>query len=180
MPYPLPCISLVTAWGRHPPPHCLDSKIRHANLLGNVLSSLHAIVAGSKDALLLDTDGFAVSTAADRNVFVVNDAGSLATHTADHCVPGIVRQAILDVCRKAGCRGPAEVRRVSASEVHSVLEVFVTGNGRGAIVPVGEMDGRTIGTGAEGPGIARVREIYRGLLFQEGWTEVLAAPGGGA
>mmetsp|Transcript_36293 Transcript_36293/g.71411 ORF Transcript_36293/g.71411 Transcript_36293/m.71411 type:complete len:99 (+) Transcript_36293:646-942(+) len=83
------------------------------------------------------------------------------------------------MCREVGCRDLADVWRVGASEVHSALEVFVMGIGRDAIVPVGEVDGRTVGEGTDEPVTARFREVYRGLLFREEWSEVLAAPRGG-
>uniref|UniRef100_A0A7S1G228 Branched-chain-amino-acid transaminase n=1 Tax=Corethron hystrix TaxID=216773 RepID=A0A7S1G228_9STRA len=160
-------IVLLTAAHRRPPPQCLDSKMHHANRIVDVLPRLQAHVAGAAEALMLDLEGYVAGTDA-ANLFLINAAGALVTPTADHCVPGIARQAVLDACREIGLT--AEVRRVSLAEVYCAEEVFATGTLEGIRV-VKNVDGREIGEGAEGGGpvTRRLKALYDTLPYREGW-----------
>ena len=156
-------IRLVTSSIRRNPPQCLDSKIHHNNLINNILAKIEADMADVDDALMLDVEGYVAETNAT-NVFLVRD-GVLVTPTADHCLPGITRGVVLEIARDAEI--PTEVRRVSLSEVHTADEVFTCGT-MGEIVPVIEVDGRTIGEGAPGPLTARLADIFAERTRSEG------------
>ncbi|MEM7491412.1 MAG: aminotransferase class IV, partial [Pseudomonadota bacterium] len=49
------------------------------------------------------------------------------------------------------------------AQTYSADEAFLTGT-FGAQTPVGEIDGRTIGTGQVGPVTERIRALYRDLV----------------
>ncbi len=55
-------VRLVTASVRRNPPHCIDSKIHHNNLINNILAKIEANVAGVDDAVMLDIFGFVSET----------------------------------------------------------------------------------------------------------------------
>ena len=149
-------LRLVTSGIRRNPPQCVDSKIHHNNLINNILAKLEANLAGVDDALMLDVEGYVAETNAT-NIFLVK-RGSIATPTADHCLPGVTRGVVIDTARKSGIE--CDVRRVSLSEFHSADEVFTTGT-MGELAPVLEIDGRRIAE-SEGPGplTARLQELY--------------------
>jgi len=65
-------IALITASQRRNPPHTVDSKIHHNNLINNILPKIQANLAGCADALMLDIEGFVCETNAT-NLFMVDD-----------------------------------------------------------------------------------------------------------
>jgi branched-chain amino acid aminotransferase len=79
------------------------------------------------------------------NVFVFTDQ-SLVTPGKD-ILQGITRRVILDL---AASRFPVEIRDLSRPELYQAREVFITGTNKG-LVPVVQVDDRTIGDGRPGP-----------------------------
>jgi len=161
-------LRLITAATRRNAPQCLASSIHHANLLNNILARIEAEQAGADDAIMLDVEGFVAETNS-MNLFLVR-GGTLVTPTADHCLPGITRAAVLDLARRAGL--PAEERRTTIEEIRGADEVFCTGT-MGELAPVVEIDGRRIGppaSGAEhvaGPVTRRLQVAFAQLVADE-------------
>lgn len=114
-------ISLISASQRRNPPHTVDSKIHHNNLINNILPKIQANLAGCADAIMLDVEGYVSETNAT-NIFMVED-GKLLTPHADHCLPGITRATVLEIATEMGIS--TEVRRISLAEFHAADEVSV-------------------------------------------------------
>ena len=114
---------------------------------------------------MLDVDGYVSETNAT-NIFMVDD-GILMTPHADHCLPGITRQNVLELAKELDIR--TEVRRISLCEFHAADEVFTTGT-MGELTPVTEIDGRIIGTGTVGDVTRRLQESYATLPERDGWA----------
>ena len=161
-------ITLITASTRRNSPSTVDSKIHHNNMINNILPKIEANLANAADALMLDLDGFVSETNAT-NVFMVDDSVLITPH-ADHCLPGITRETVINLAAELGI--PCEVRRVSLAEFHSADEVFTTGT-MGELTPVTKIDGRIIGTGERGPVTAKLQEAYKTLPDRPGWSTEL-------
>jgi branched-chain amino acid aminotransferase group I len=155
-------LTLITSSVRRNPPMCVDSKIHHNNLINNILAKIEANVAGADDALMLDVEGYVAETNAT-NVFLVK-RGVVRTPFADHCLPGITRAVVLEICRANAI--PCEERRVSLSEFHSADEVFTTGT-MGELSWVQTIDGRAIGTEI-GPLTRRLVGLFEARTKSEG------------
>lgn len=165
-------LRLITSSVRRNDPRCLPSRIHHANLLNNILARLQAEAAGADDAIMLDVEGFVAETNS-MNLFLVQD-GALATPTAEHCLPGITRAAILGLAARAGL--PAQERRTTIEEFRAADEVFCTGT-MSELAPVAEIDGVRIGsadpdaghhrTGAAGPITAQLQAAFAQLVAAE-------------
>ncbi|MDZ4773465.1 MAG: aminotransferase class IV [Planctomycetota bacterium] len=147
-------VKWITASVRRNAPACLDSRIHHANLLNNILAKIEANHAGADDALMLDVEGFVAETNA-ANVFLVRK-GSVSTPFADHCLPGITRALVIELCRAADIA--CVERRLTLADFHTADEVFSTGT-LGALTPVAAIDGRTIAD-APGPITRRLSNMY--------------------
>jgi branched-chain amino acid aminotransferase group I len=156
-------LRLVTASIRRNSPQALDSKIHHNNLINNILAKIEANVADADDALMLDFDGYVSETNAT-NVFLVKK-GDLLTPHADYCLPGITRSVVMQLARNNGI--PIFERRLSLTEVYTADEMFTTGT-MGELVPVYEVDGRSIGDGDAGPVTRRVQKLYAERVSEEG------------
>lgn len=74
---------------------------------------------------------------------------------------GITRQKVIDLCRANGI--PVFERNFSLYDTYSADEAFLTGT-FGAQTPVGEIDGRMIGSGQMGPMTERLRILYKALV----------------
>jgi branched-chain amino acid aminotransferase len=72
---------------------------------------------------------------------------------------------VLELCRKY--QVPHEVLDLSLTEVYRADEMFCTGT-MGELVPVVEVDGRTIGDGTGGPVTRRLSDLFTELTRHEG------------
>lgn len=156
-------VRLITSAVRRIPPDCVDQHIHSCNLINSILAKIQANAAGADDALMLDLQGFVAETNAT-HVFVVH-RGQVATPRTAACPEGITRATVLELCRDHAV--PATVRDLSLTDVYRADEVFTTGT-MGELVPVIELDGRTIGDGREGPLTARLRDLYAALTRTSG------------
>lgn len=156
-------LRLVTSSVRRFPPDCLDPKIHHCNLIQSILAKIEANHAGADDAIMLDVRGFLAETNAT-HVFIVK-GGVVATSRTVACPEGITRATVLALCASNGI--PAEERDISMTEVYRADECFCTGT-MGEIAWVRTIDGRTIGTGQQGPVTASLAGLYGTLTRTEG------------
>ena len=143
-------------------PMTQDPKLNSHSKLNCILACIAAEKAGADEALMLDVHGF-VNTTNACNFFIVR-GGEVWTSTGDYCMNGITRQKVIDLCRENEI--PVFERNFSLVDVYSADEAFLTGT-FGAQTPVGEIDGRTIGSGEIGPMTTQIRSLYKNLISQE-------------
>ncbi len=140
-------------------PMTQDPKLNSHSKLNCILACIAAEKAGADEALMLDVHGF-VNTTNACNFFIVRK-GEVWTSTGDYCMNGITRQKVIDLCRANGI--PVFERNYSLVDTYGADEAFLTGT-FGAQTPVGEIDGRVIGTGDMGPVTRRIRDLYKDLV----------------
>ncbi len=148
-------VRLFTSTIRRPPPDTLDPKLNCHSKLHEVIALNQAIQAGADEALMLDVHG-AVSTCNATNFFIVVK-GQVWTSTGQHCLNGITRKKIIEVCRANTL--PVFEKDFSLTDVYAADEAFVTGT-FGGLTPVVEVDGRPIGDQPPGAITRRLRELY--------------------
>jgi branched-chain amino acid aminotransferase len=159
-------IRLFTVHVRRPYPDVVDPKLNTHSKLNDITACIQAYTAGADEALMLDPHGF-VATCNSTHFFIVR-RGELWTSTGDFCLGGITRGMVLRLAREAGI--PAHERNFSLTDVYGADEAFVTGTFAG-LVPVRQVDGRTIGDGDARPTMERLRRLYREAVERD----VLAA-----
>jgi len=140
-------------------PTSQDPKFNSHSKLNCVIACLQAEQAGADEGLMLDPHGF-VNTTNACNFFIVR-RGEVWTSTGDYCMNGVTRRKVIDLCRANGI--PVSEKNFSLVETYSADEAFLTGT-FGAQTPVGEIDGRTIGTGEMGPVTQKIRALYKDLI----------------
>ncbi|MDA3858378.1 MAG: D-amino acid aminotransferase [Roseovarius sp.] len=143
-------------------PMTQDPKLNSHSKLNCILACIAAEKAGADEALMLDLHGF-VNTTNACNFFIVRK-GAVWTSTGDYCMNGITRQKVIDLCRDNGI--PVFERNYSLVDTYGADEAFLTGT-FGAQTPVGEIDGRMIGDGAQGPMTSRIQTLYKALIQRE-------------
>ena len=152
-------IRLFTVHVRRGAPDVQDPKWNSHSKLNCIAACIQATRAGADEALMLDPHGF-VATCNATNFFIVRK-GEVWTSTGDYCLLGITRQAVIDLCGRHGI--PVFQKNFSLTQVYAADEAFVTGTFAG-LVPVGSVDGRTIGNGRRGPLCERLQRLYAALV----------------
>ena len=140
-------------------PMTQDPKLNSHSKLNCILACIAAEKAGADEGLMLDINGF-VNTTNACNFFIVRK-GEVWTSTGDYCMNGITRQKVIDLCREDGI--PVFERNYSLVDTYGADEAFLTGT-FGAQTPVGEIDGRPIGSGEMGPVTTRIQGLYKALI----------------
>ena len=152
-------ISLFTATVRRPAPDTLDQKLNCHSKLHEVIALIQATSAGADEALMLDPTG-AVATCNATNFFII-DRDGLHTATGQYNLNGITSELVCKVAEAEGI--PVHQHAFSLTDVYAADEAFVTGT-FGGLTPVHTIDGRTIGTGEQGPTTIRLRELYEAAI----------------
>ena len=155
-------VRLATVHVRRGPPDVQDPRINSHSKLNCILACIQATKAGADEALMLDPHGF-VAPCNSTHFFIVRGA-EVWTSSGDYCLAGITRANVIDICRQHGI--PVLQRNFSLFDVYSADEAFVTGTFAG-VVPVIDVDGRTVGTGGRGSMTARLQEHYRDFIDAE-------------
>ena len=143
----------------------------NGNYINSILALREALDAGFEEALLLDNEGY-VAEGSGENVFLVRN-GVLYTPELTSCLEGITRDSIIRIAEDQGLT--VTEKRITRDEVYVADEAFFTGTAA-EVVPIREVDNRTIGTGVRGPITETLQRIYlesvRGA--QAGYADWLA------
>lgn len=149
---------LVSVHARRGLPDTQDPKLNSLSKLNCILAMLPAMQADADEALMMDEHGF-VNTCNSVNFFIIRD-DEVWTSTGDYCLNGITRAKTIEICRELGI--PVHQRNYSLFDTYSADAAFITGT-TGAQVPVGEIDGRTIGASSLHPLLLRIRAAYKDM-----------------
>lgn len=138
-------IRLITSSMRRTPAQCLDPKLHTCNQLGQIMAKMEANRAGVDEALMLDLQGFVAETNS-ANVFIF-DGNRLLTPRRDCIMPGFTRRLVFSMASDHGLQVTED--NISLADVYMAREMFIAGTVN-QIVPVIEVDGRSIGSGEAG------------------------------
>ena len=127
----------------------------NGNYINSILALREALDAGLEEALLLDNEGY-VAEGSGENVFLVRN-GVLYTPELTSCLEGITRDSIIRIAEDQGLT--VKEKRITRDEVYVADEAFFTGTAA-EVVPIREVDNRTIGTGVRGPITETLQRIY--------------------
>jgi D-alanine transaminase len=134
-------------WGRR--------DIKTVQLLYPSMGKMMAKKAGADDAWMVE-DG-KVTEGTSNNAYIVK-GGRIITRDLSHDIlHGITRAAVLRFAKEA--QMVVEERAFTIDEAKAADEAFVT-SASAFVMPVVEIDGASVGTGAPGPVATRLREIY--------------------
>lgn len=134
----------------------LRCDIKAITLLANVLLKQDALDAGATEAVLV-RDGFAVEGAAS-NLFALIDGTLVTPPKGRELLPGVTRDLVLELALENGVA--AAERPITAAELKTAREIWLTSSTR-EIMPVIELDGVPVGTGAPGTLWEEVHGYYR-------------------
>ncbi|MGI9322235.1 MAG: aminotransferase class IV, partial [Pseudomonadales bacterium] len=90
------------------------------------------------------------------NIFLVQQ-GKLVTPELTSCLEGITRATVFDLAAELGLS--VTERRITRDEVYIADEAFFTGTAA-EVLPIRELDGRSIGTGGRGAITEQLQSMY--------------------
>ncbi len=134
-------------WGRR--------DIKTVQLLYPSMGKMMAKAAGAADAWMIE-DGF-VTEGTSNNAYIIKDGKIVTRHLSNEILHGITRAAVLRFAREA--QMDVEERAFTIDEAKSADEAFIT-SASTFVMPVVEIDGQALGSGAPGPIALRLRKIY--------------------
>ena len=146
----------------------------NGNYINSMLALREALDSGAEEALMLDNEGY-VAEGSGENVFVVRD-NRIYTPELTSCLDGITRATVFTLAAELGYT--IEEKRITRDEVYVADEAFFTGTAA-EVVPIRELDGRTIGEGVRGPLTTQLQTMYfdsvRGRRSQNAeWLDLVA------
>ncbi|MBO6558271.1 MAG: branched-chain amino acid transaminase [Pseudomonadales bacterium] len=127
----------------------------NGNYINSMLALKEALDSGCEEALLLDNEGY-VAEGSGENIFLVQK-GHLVTPELTSCLEGITRDTVFALATELGLT--VTERRITRDEVYVADEAFFTGTAA-EVLPIRELDGRTIGSGKRGPVTEKLQTMY--------------------
>ncbi len=152
-------LRIFTVHVRRGHPDVQDPRLNTHSKLNCITACIQATKAGFDEALMLDPHGF-VATCNSTHFFIVR-GNEVWTSTGDYCLTGITRANVINLCRNNAI--PVFEKNFSLSQVYGAQEAFVTGT-FGGLVPVIEVDGRSIGERRHGPMVKHLQSLYGKLV----------------
>ncbi|MEM2001428.1 MAG: branched-chain-amino-acid transaminase [Candidatus Methanomethylicaceae archaeon] len=150
-------IRAIISWVRRDPIDATSHEVKSLNYLNSILAKIEANTYNADEAILLTPSGYVCEGTAE-NIFLIKNGEILTPPTYTGALPGITRQVIIEIAEKNGLK--TKERLITVHELFNADEIFFTGTGA-EIIPVVEVNGRTIGDGKPGKITCFIREEFK-------------------
>jgi len=129
--------------------------IKSTALLANVLLKKLAADAGAFETILIE-DGF-LTEGSSTTVHIVREGVLYTPPNGRQILPGTTREVVTELAARLAM--PNEVRPISAQELRSADEIWLSFSTRG-VLPVTSLDGAPVGTGRPGAAFRRLHDAF--------------------
>jgi branched-chain amino acid aminotransferase len=146
----------VSSWRRHDPNAIPPAVKATGAYINSSLAKAEALKAGYDEAILLSPQGY-VSECTGENIFVVKEGVIQYPPDSAGALAGITKRTVLELATDLGVEHREAF--LLRSDLYMAEEVFITGTAA-EIVPVAEVDDRTVGTGTPGPIAKELQNRY--------------------
>jgi branched-chain amino acid aminotransferase len=153
-------IRAIISWVKRDSVDGTTHEVKSLNYLNSILAKIEANNVGADEAIYLDQNGHIVEGVAE-NIFIVRENTIITPFTCSGALPGITQKEIMKMAASLGYK--VEERNITPHELFNADEVFFTGTAA-EIVPVIEINGRTIGGGKPGPITKLLIEEFKKLI----------------
>jgi branched-chain amino acid aminotransferase len=157
-------MKIITAATRRISPAALPPMIKSLNYLNNILAKMEAQQHGFHECLMLNEQGYVAECTGD-NVFLIHRGKLFTPASHSGALVGITRQVALEIA--ASLKIPVVETNLTRYDVWNADECFLTGTAA-EVIPVVEVDARTIGNGKPGHLTAAIRAEFRKKASVEG------------
>lgn len=138
-------------------PATVNPMIKSNNLLNTALAAQQGIRRGAYEAIMRNVRG-ELTECTVSNLFIVWDNVALTPPLESGLLPGITREFLFEVAKEVGITMREQVLR--DEDLFQADEAFLTGTTR-EVVPIVDVDDRTIGSGRPGPITKTLLEAFR-------------------
>ncbi len=147
----------VSSWQRHDPNAVPTAAKGTGMYVNSSLAKVEALKAGYDEALLLAPDGH-VSECTGENIFIVKGNRILTPPTSESgALAGITQDSVTTIARDLGYEVAFEA--LVRTDLYTADEAFLTGTAA-EVVPIREVDDRTVGEGRPGPVTKQIQDTY--------------------
>ena len=150
----------VSSFNRHHVNVTMCRAKASGNYINSMLALREALDSGYDEALMLDTNGFAME-GSGANLFIVRD-GVVYTPDMASTLDGITRKTVIRLLADSGYN--VVEKRITRDEIYLCDEAFFSGTAA-EIMPIRELDGRQLGNGARGPITTQVQRQYFDAVY---------------
>ncbi|MBN1492791.1 MAG: branched-chain-amino-acid transaminase [Candidatus Omnitrophica bacterium] len=157
-------LAIVTVPTMRNLPETLNPSIKSLNYLNNIMAKIEACNAGCIEAIMLNKDGYVLECTGD-NVFIVKRGKLITPPTYLGALEGITRNAIIECAKKL--KIACEERILTRHDLFNADEIFLTGTAA-ELIPVVEVDKRTIGDGKSGAISLKLLKAFRAITPKDG------------
>ena len=141
-------------------PESVNPNIKSLNYLNNIMAKIEALNSGVQEAVMLNHLGYVCEATGD-NIFAVSGSTLTTPPAWCGCLVGITRNAVLKLAAANGFTVREDV--MTRYDLYNAEEVFLTGSAA-ELVPVVEIDKRTIGGGVPGPATRKLTQLFRSFV----------------
>lgn len=127
------------------------------------MAKSEALQAGVPEAIMLNRQGHVAECTAD-NIFIVRDGEILTPDPIEGALDGITRQVVMECALLNEI--PFYETALSQYDLYTADECFLTGTGA-ELIPVTEIDGRTVGDGKPGRIFQELRETFQEQILPD-------------
>jgi branched-chain amino acid aminotransferase len=138
-------------------PQSVNPIIKSNNLMNSALAAQQALKRGAFEAVMRNYRG-ELTECTQSNLFIVTNGAALTPPLESGLLPGITREFIFELGREAGVEAREQVLR--DDDLFNADEVFLTSTTR-EVLPIVNVDDRTIGDGLPGPITRKLLEAFR-------------------
>lgn len=125
--------------------------------INSAFAKTDALLGGYDEALVLTQSGH-ISEGSAENFFMVRNGFLITPPVTANILEGITRETVMILAREEMGLQTIE-REIDRSEIYICDEAFLTGTGV-QIAAITQVEHRSIGSGAIGPVVTRLRELY--------------------
>jgi branched-chain amino acid aminotransferase len=157
-------LRIITSPTRRINPAALAPMVKSLNYLNNILAKADANQAGCLEAIMLNDQGYVAECTGD-NIFIRHRDTWFTPPTAAGALKGITRGAVLELMAELGMK--CEEANLTRYDIWTADEMFLTGTAA-EVIPVVEVDSRTIGDGTPGQQTHQLLESFHRLVSKDG------------
>jgi branched-chain amino acid aminotransferase len=151
----------VSSW-RRVDDNCVPARAKITGAyINSALAKTEAVLNGYDEAIVLTQDGH-VSEGSAENIFIVRDGVLITPPITDNILEGITRKVMLELAREELGLQVME-RSIDRTELYVADEALLCGTGV-QVVAITQVDHRPVGTGALGPIVKALRDLYFGVV----------------
>lgn len=140
-------VTAMLSWVKRDPVDATSHEIKSLNYLNSILAKIEANIAGVDEAICLDKNGFICEGVAE-NIFMVKNGKLFTPPSYTGALQGITAEEVMRLARRLGY--DVEEKNITPYELFNAEEAFFTGTAA-EIIPVREINKRTIDSGKPGP-----------------------------